>query len=1481
MAKMSRLTLIISTIVSLFAVSVGCVSTAAWFQISNPGKTVEENHAVTTDDTSLTIDHVNAYKTTYDDLDATTTDYSSGHVTSYNITGNTTSDNINQGKITGFDIPSEGVGYYLAGNDVWAVSTAGQDYESAWKYESAIRMDDDVLAGTNNKAMANSIYLKEGTEFKVRHHYYSSSLAKDDWIPAAINSSDPTTSDVLEVNASGNIEVKEGKTGYYNIYLLNGKYSASDNNKIHIHALGDLSLSPLSRKQSKNPLLSNGVAASGSHFFYKPGNGWGNDNAVLVINVWKNWGGQDTNRKWYKLDNVNCSSGYYHAELTANVNKLIVIRYNPEQCPSGTSGDGWPGDDGIWNKCPASGALDLQGGGESGEVCDQVWTNTSDTNFTVNTSEEELTNASSFDPGFYIIGSGTINNTTLDWATTGTIGGVKLSQKTGSNVAEQDDLVVSAGATFKIKYCGPLTPWVDRKSTEWHGYHNHDDGNDITCSDTSDIPVQNDGANIVVSNLTKLKVILNASKYVYIVLKLSTITEQYRVSHKDYTSTSPTTSYTSWTTYGEPHQIKYNTTYTPTAEPSISGATWSRSWKTEDGTAWNSNTPLLGNTNVRTEFSENERDFHVKVGFTNTAATSVVDTNGNGTYRVSNSTTISNDALVAMRNALSVTTTNYEWVGFYYSTDTSLSTAVTSISSGTLTSEKTIYAVYKPVKIIVTKYATYWIKNSDETYTSLSSTFANTSEGTEDGFKTTNFATPASLSDKYKALTTTTTLGSVSCLPGVYKFKFDAWYTTESCTKEVDETTVSSEYSPTTPTGAFNLYARMYVEPEEDNVTLYPDASSSNWWAANLDTDDTTVPSNASISAYHTASGSQFALPKVFSEGGVFKISLPNNDSNAGAKVRFIKTGETQSDAWCQTVEIATGLNDTTNEGMYSGKARGECTFINIWKNYSRSQRIQDGSKWITGFSWNNFYGETDKGDGYYLVGTSAFTGSTGVPWSFDAARKMNNGGTAPAGISGTVVAHYDDLTLSQGMEFKIWEYSDAHGLVTQYYTLNSDETTQGIAFNNGSGNVEIATVDGTKFSIYLINNNENYRIVIVDTEQSAYIFFNRTLKEYGTQKSFKMGYGDHTTVASANKANLMIYEVGVRITQQDYENGVSFAIRDKRGGSSHWYYYDHMNPSGDHGYMGSLIGRGAIASSDTYGDSNGYLSSGEYGFNFTEKGFYRFYLTNDGHVSVVQYPGEYGEGYYIVPRNSEIAGTDYYTDGIKMKDIPSGYANKAVYTCYTVKENLSIFFKAYLSGEEINTTVGGNQVYCCTLDSGSSSLATMTNGILTFDHAGSYNIYLTEDGSALNRIKCSIVEYTADNFFKLNSINKALSSQAQIKESNTSLVLEVDFTTTGSGYNVEAYVDMVPVGTGSSQYLAYTYSAITSRTEDNYSDYDNCYDYMRAKHYIGQANRNGNLAAGSHKMFILIDYKYNTLSTMPSTSTLNDFYFVIRTRQL
>ena len=553
---------------------------------------------------------------------------------------------------------------------------------------------------------------------------------------------------------------------------------------------------------------------------------------------------------------------------------------------------------------------------------------------------------------------------------------------------------------------------------------------------------------------------------------------------------------------------------------------------------------------------------------------------------------------------------------------------------------------------------------------------------------------------------------------------------------------------------------------------------------------------------------------------------------------------------------------------------------------------INSGSSDSYNGTWNNFYGAPDPDEnGMYLVGTRAFTGSNGVEWSFTAGLKME---AIPVGQQVgqyTGIAYkYENLTLMQGMEFKIWAYNTTSGRGNEYDgddLLTSDPETTSIAKSNGDSNVEIKNVTGSKFAIYLTTTN---KIQIVDNDRSTNIIFADELAEH-EMSVFKMGYGDGPRIA--------IYELGISVTEADITAGrAEFAIRHRAGGAYHWYYYGDgygSNHGTDSSSSESYIQTGT---SRTYGETGAQTTCT--GFKFREAGSYKIYLlknnssTYEYTVSITQSPGPYGEGYYIVPYNngwgSSIDGK--YNGGVKMKTIEVANSdvqnNLAMYTCYSAKKDDQIIFNYYINGRENynfhKDPAASQRIVSLATDENTVAAiqTTATSGVFKFKKTGSYNIFVYKDTSDSNNYKIAVAEYLVSDFFSLNPIAKNATS---VKDANTSMVLEIDYTTTNSGYNVNTLLDMITPGTGLSQYISFTY--VVDPDLGVYTGYD----YMRLNTQYSTllpANVANNRkqtssvvqASGSHKMFILIDYNQSAISSLPNNPTA-DFYFVMRLKQV
>ena len=607
------------------------------------------------------------------------------------------------------------------------------------------------------------------------------------------------------------------------------------------------------------------------------------------------------------------------------------------------------------------------------------------------------------------------------------------------------------------------------------------------------------------------------------------------------------------------------------------------------------------------------------------------------------------------------------------------------------------------------------------------------------------------------------------------------------------------------------------------------------------------------------------------------------NEDGINTTARWIDMTKTFSGS--NVYQVTVGYQHTKMIFVRLNNANSSNNFTNKWNQTVDISKpsgtlnyyiITSGSGDTYTGSWNNFYGQPDPNkNGYYLVGTQAFTGSQEVEWSFTAARKMDTGGKTPNGTS--VTASLENLTLRQGMEFQIWIYNTNNGRETMYNgsNLSTDTETQAIAKSNASNNIEIKEVTGTKFGIYLTSAGN---VMIIDNEKATDIFFNVNLKEHETNK-FTMGYGDSSRLA--------IYELGISITETDITNGAEFTIRRRARGNYTWYYYNDGNGS----YNGlfdstskDFVEQGA---SHTFGE--GTATRNTTGFKFITPGSYKIYLMSNGTIAIAQMPGAYGEGYYIIPYNESYSSLDrIYTNGVKMKAVESvDSQNIAVYTCYSANAGDKIFFNYYINGvENYNTYKKATQrisALSTAENDHSTEYASFANGILEFSESGSYNIFLYRE-SGTNDFKISLAKYNEADFFKLNSIDKSCSD---VKSANTSMVLEVDFTSTNVGYGVTTSLDLVvnsSATNGLSNFIKFTY--VLDPTLGNLTPYE----YMRqtdiynnlsttaSQTNVTQIPSSG--ASGTtHKILILIDYNSSRLSDLPSTVNAN-FKFVLKITQ-
>ena len=181
--RKNKKTLLFTTAVALFGVFVAAISTAAWFQIdSQPIST-----SMVTGSSSLTIDNVDGIKKE-EIIDPATglPSVSSNLTRKSSIDEDVVSTNIDKGTIdTNFDVPSEGIGYYLIKKNpggTFKYTYNSQSY--ATKFETEYD-DSNIIAIASLTTNASSV-------FRLKHYTFRDSKTVN--VQESISSIYPTTS---------------------------------------------------------------------------------------------------------------------------------------------------------------------------------------------------------------------------------------------------------------------------------------------------------------------------------------------------------------------------------------------------------------------------------------------------------------------------------------------------------------------------------------------------------------------------------------------------------------------------------------------------------------------------------------------------------------------------------------------------------------------------------------------------------------------------------------------------------------------------------------------------------------------------------------------------------------------------------------------------------------------------------------------------------------------------------------------------------------------------------------------------------------------------------------------------------------------------------------------------------------------------------------------------------------------------------------
>ena len=536
--------------------------------------------------------------------------------------------------------------------------------------------------------------------------------------------------------------------------------------------------------------------------------------------------------------------------------------------------------------------------------------------------------------------------------------------------------------------------------------------------------------------------------------------------------------------------------------------------------------------------------------------------------------------------------------------------------------------------------------------------------------------------------------------------------------------------------------------------------------------------------------------------------------------------------------------------------------------------------------AWETFYGDVGE-TGYYLVGDSNFEYGTGItPWTFNLANKLDTD-NPPLQCRGI----FRNRHLSTGMEFRIWHYISGSGRQGDgWKAINSDAQTTAVLDASGDNVTVRSGVDGY-FDIYVLSNN---KIMVKDHNEGTKLYY-----KYGiTEGSYNL-----TKATSTSGDNFIaVYEQGLHVTSGMASSGVYIGMVRQ--------------------YAGAKTSCGTSATSyDFLGDSAsiGFTGDGVADFSclkITKPGLYNFYWrSSDNKIYITSRPYletngtktmDGDDGYYIVTYGSSTissvtAGSSTFTNGLKMKTDQGESANEsnnniAEYERFTVAANTKVFFKAFFNNRELKDTM---PIYRADDTATQSLITTDGAGVFTFTRAGTYNIYLFKDyiNSHGGRRTISVASDSLSDFSKLNSIpSNATANQNAVKNNNTTMIVEVTFTTTKSmdlSLNSVITPDVANGLASKVIYNCFLDSTIPDNNSNGVKDPDEVYDYFRSDG-VGAANYRysalkamtsnttldlGTVAAGTHHAYIVIDYNYAQVSSI-SGALVNDFYFLLKATQ-
>lgn len=477
---------------------------------------------------------------------------------------------------------------------------------------------------------------------------------------------------------------------------------------------------------------------------------------------------------------------------------------------------------------------------------------------------------------------------------------------------------------------------------------------------------------------------------------------------------------------------------------------------------------------------------------------------------------------------------------------------------------------------------------------------------------------------------------------------------------------------------------------------------------------------------------------------------------------------------------------------------------------------------------------------------------------------------------------------MTTGVNFMI--YNGAGGDRNTRYTTNINLSEND---SNGSARghcdcIKVSNTLGTESHVTWLWSNYFGSSVVSSINRGATMYFTDSVL------NTNLFHGDGVY-------NMYVHDKGLSLNVND-----AFALRFNNHGVYEWYDYDNLDSNSkkyvydtsSETYSSATIGGVSWTTSVQVGDVA--ATTGKHVIKFKYAGYYTFYFTAQGQVSIASVPGAKGEGYYIMPYDSTgVNGNNLkssFNNCLKMRTtgLSSGTdGNVAIYKNFNVTDTCKSFYiKSFLGGVENGPMAAMGENQYAIMGTGDNE------GVFTFKTAGKYNIYLQRTSSSSDNpyYTIYITEVTAKGFFSMNEIVTEHDSdedgESTILEQKTTMVLEVKFRSTANSGSINVGAGFMRTGTAGSpklsKYLNFgvmynstalglscfdsarensVYSTLSSFADDNAMSLDK----------FDNTSINDN---GWHYLYIILDYNVGKTTLEANRADLiNDFKIVLKAR--